>query len=137
MDMQHAGLAHPKPTRRKTVKGRKDRAEAAVLKAAREACVARDGYCRLLIPKCGDQWVSFRVIGVCRGISTLAHLAGARRSGTRGQAASQRHDPARMAMLCERHHDLEERRGLRLEPLTDRGLNGPVHVHIAAPKAQP
>lgn len=35
-----------KPPKRKTLKGRKDRAEAKVKKTVRAQCVERDGYCR-------------------------------------------------------------------------------------------
>jgi hypothetical protein len=111
--------ALPKPTPRVLVKGRSDRAEAKVKKAVRAACVARDGHCL----------VGTRVLGVsaeCRGESEWAHLAGHRRSQTRGLPPERRHQSRFTAMLCTRHHDQEEHKGWRVVYRTAEYADGPV-----------
>jgi hypothetical protein len=95
-----SGLAYPKGPTMKRLKGRKARTEAKVKRTVRAACVERDGYCLVQ-----------RVPGVfanCKGPSEWAHLAGHRRSQTVGMPATYRHNTAWTAMLCNRHHKLEE-----------------------------
>jgi hypothetical protein len=94
----------PKPTPRRTVKGRKTRAEAKVLKAVREAVFKRDGGCRIAKN-------IFRVhLGPCGGPLQLAHLR--KRSATRGMAPELRHRRDEAVCLCARHHEMEERHQL-------------------------
>lgn len=83
------------------VKGKASRSEAKVKKAVRAACVARDGYCLVRTRTKG-------CVVPCKGRSEWAHLAGHRRSQTRGLPPSIRHDTRWTAMLCKRHHTLEE-----------------------------
>jgi hypothetical protein len=85
---------------RKQVKAREDRLEAKVQKLVRAACVERDGPC-LVLTRIG-------IYGECRGVSEWAHLSGHRRSQTLGMPATYRHNTAWTAMLCTRHHSLEE-----------------------------
>jgi hypothetical protein len=103
------------PTR-KRLKGRKDRAEARIKKAVRAEVEVRDGYC--LVRKLG--------LPGCKGRSTWAHLSGHRRSQTRGMAPERRHDTRFTAMLCERHHTLEERNVYRVIYETTKYADGPV-----------
>jgi len=86
------------PTRLE-IKGKQSRSEAVVKKAVRAACVERDGYCLVM--------TRLHLAG-CKGRSEWAHLAGHRRSQTRGLPPSLRHDTRFTAMLCHRHHKLEE-----------------------------
>lgn len=109
------------PTRKK-VKGRKDRAEAKVKKAVRAEVAERDGYC--LVQKLG--------LPGCKGRSTWAHLAGHRRSQTRGMAPERRHDTRFTAMLCTRHHNQEERNTHRVVYHSVRYADGPVSWEAAA-----
>src|SRR5260221_341989 len=73
------GVACPKGRTRKQIKGRKDRAEAAVKKLVRAQVAYRDGHCRLM--GCGP----------CHGESEWAHLGDKKRARTRGQAPTVRH----------------------------------------------
>jgi hypothetical protein len=102
------------PTR-KRLKGRKDRAEIAVKRAVRAECVERDGYC--FVGKLG--------IPGCKGPSEWAHLAGHRRSQTRGMAPERRHSSLWTAMLCKKHHMQEERGTHRIVYRTADYADGP------------
>ena len=84
----------PKPTPRRIVKARKDRAEAAVKRRVRERCVERDGDCRLS----GASWHT------CVGESQWAHLGEHKRARTRGMAPGVRHTTAGSLMLCTQAH---------------------------------
>src|SRR5688572_28232919 len=86
---------------RKQLKARRDRQEAKVEKAVRAACVERDGFCLVLNRVDG-------IIPDCSGASEWAHLSGHRRSQTRGMPATYRHNTAWTAILCTKHHRLEE-----------------------------
>lgn len=107
---------HQMPTR-KRLKGRRARAEAKVKKAVRAACVERDGYC-LVATRVG--------LGGCAGPSEWAHLAGHRRSQTRGMAPEQRHDTRWTAMLCRRHHSQEEHDKYEVVYRTAQYADGPI-----------
>jgi hypothetical protein len=120
----------------KKMRAKRKRADHVTLERARVICEERDGYCRLLVPCRGDDAESVRLSGLCGGYSTLAHLAGARRSKTRNRPSAERHDPRRMAMLCQAHHEREEREGMRLVPLTEVGMDGPIRVQWTPPKPE-
>lgn len=109
------------PTRQR-LKGRKDRDEAKVKRAVRAECVERDGHC--LVLKLG--------LPGCKGRSTWAHLAGHRRSQTRGLPPTVRHDSRWTAMLCLRHHKQEEANTHRVVYHTVQYANGPVSWEQAA-----
>jgi hypothetical protein len=87
-------LAFPKPEKRKTTKGRRDRQEAARVQLVRAVCIERDGDCRLHQVGLGECW----------GESTWAHLAQWRRSATRGRPVEERHCTQGTMQLCTRHH---------------------------------
>lgn len=118
-------VACPKPEKRSTTKGRKDRAEAKVAKAVRAEVARRDGHCRLF------KYVrdAVQLFGLCSGESHWAHLGDHRRFKTRGLPASERHTSAGSLMLCERHHlgtDGYDRGGFEIEARTARGADGPL-----------
>ena len=81
--------ACPKGVTRKTLKGRKDRAEAAVKRDVRAACVERDGDCILQRGGAND-FTRGDVLDVglyiydCHGESQWCHAHPKRRSKTRG-----------------------------------------------------
>jgi hypothetical protein len=83
---------------REQVKGKASRSEAVVKREVRKACVERDGRCR----------VASLAADVCKGPSEWAHLAGHRRSQTRGLPVTIRHNTRWTMMLCNRHHKQEE-----------------------------
>lgn len=108
----------------KAVKARKGRTEAKVKKDVREQCVERDGFCRVF---------SFREdvyqrVGSCEGLSQHAHLGKARRCHTRGMDPEARHSTTTSAMLCDRHHDAYDEHKFDLEPVTDKGADGPMRL---------
>jgi hypothetical protein len=80
---------------RKTLKGRKHRAESVQIKLVRNACVLRDGHCRM------GRDVPFHV---CIGPSEWAHIGEYKRFKTRGQAPERRHTTAGSMMLCRAAH---------------------------------
>ncbi len=84
--------AVPKPEPRKRMKARAKRTEAAIIRAVRAACVARDGYCRA-----SD-------LGGCYGPSEWAHAPWWTRAKTRGMKPELRHTTAGSMMLCQKHH---------------------------------
>jgi hypothetical protein len=84
-----------KPTSRKTLKGRKDRAEYKTKAQVRAECVERDGYCRIAE-------MAHRTL--CAGRSEWMHLEEGRRSQTRGMAPEKRHTTRLSLMGCKRHH---------------------------------
>lgn len=83
------------------------RDESAVKSVVRQACVDRDGYCRM------SEWDPYG----CAGPSEWAHFGEGRRSKTRGMEPEERHTTVWSLMLCRRHHALEERHTIRIEPL--------------------
>lgn len=126
-------LALPKPRRKqKPVKrlraktrirpmSAKRRKEAAVIAKVREACVERDGQCRL------NDWQL--VYGPCEGASQWAHLFDKKRFQTRGMKPSDRHATKWTAMLCERHHRLYDLHVLHIEPENHAlGADGGLHI---------
>ena len=90
-------IAQPKGKTRKQLKARKDRHEAAVLKAVRADCVKRDGWCLF--------GLFVDLILECKGPSEWAHLPPKTRAQTRGRPPEERHQLAYTAMLCRAHHD--------------------------------
>ena len=107
---------------RKQVKAKARRTEAAVKKAVRAACVERDGRCRVN---------SCRLTGayMADGVSEWAHLHVKRRSKTRGLPPEERHTTAGSLILRREFHDAYDGRTrprLIIEPLTDRGADGPL-----------
>lgn len=107
---------------RKQVRAKRKRTEAAVIKAVRAACVERDGYCRVWPSRVHSDLAT-------AGESEWAHMPSHRRSKTLGMAPEERHSTAWTLMLCARHHDALDGRTLpklEIEPLTDRGADGPM-----------
>ena len=130
MPIDYSVLADPKPEPRKRTKRRKQRHERAVKQDVRAQCVERDGSCRALhVFADRDYWEGDFV--TCAGPSHWAHLAGHRRSQTRGQAPTARHTAAHSLILCCRHHGMEERGELTVTYLTDRGCDGPIRFSVA------
>lgn len=122
------GVACPKPTKRKTIKGRKARAESKQKHMVRMLCVARDGKCRLII--CGnsinDVFGTSDLALTCEGVSEWAHMHARRRSQTRNMAPEIRHDSAHSLMLCTKHHTDYDAHKLRITSLTRKGADGPL-----------
>ena len=105
----------PKPIKRKTLKGRKVRAESKVTQRIRALCVDRDGDCRLK---------NTNGFGPCGGESEWAHLGEKKRARTRGMAPEVRHTTAGSLMLCTRHHQLYDSGTMTIEPTTPNGADG-------------
>lgn len=110
----------PKPEPRRRVRSRKQRHEQAVKQDVRAAVERRDGYCRI-----GQMRRDYTD---CAGPSQWAHLDGHRRSETLSMKAEIRHTTANTAMLCEKHHEMEEHGRLSLVPLDDRGADGALQL---------
>ncbi len=140
-----------KIVKRKTIKGRKKRAERKVVDAVRPKCVARDGSCRPTLDAVGRPveavWKAFGVKlhgdemdeavrnHVCVGPSEWAHLKGSTRAQTRGQAPERRHRTDGTVMLCKDLHDRydgRKRPRLDIEALSDRGADGPLRFTMRA-----
>jgi hypothetical protein len=122
-----SGLAHPKPERRATVKGRDKREEGRVLATVRAVVFARDRWCRAW----RDVEGAGLSIGPCCGPHELMHLK--KRSATRGMAPHDRHDASWCVRGCARHHAMEEGRQrprLRWQYLTEAGANGPMSWRV-------
>ncbi len=111
------------PTR-KTLKGRKKRAEARVVSDVRPKVVNRDGYCR----------AGGKLMGPCEGESEWAHLGDHKRSKTRGMPPEERHTTKGSCMLCTKHHGMEERHEMDVEMLTDDGADGPMSFQVGSLK---
>ena len=132
---QQARRACPKPTTRKTLKGRKTRAEARIIKAVRAQCVERDGYCIVLAHLLGFTAGLLLVdtdLGGCFGPSAWAHMHDKRRSKTRGQAPEVRHTTASSFMACQRHHLDYDQKRLFITALSRKGADGPLKFRRAA-----
>lgn len=133
------GVACPKPEKRKTTNGRKDRAEAKVKKDVRAQCVERDGQCRVFRTIAGQHggWailgalVQIHMKDMCDGPSEWAHMHSRRRSQTRGQAPERRHDTAHSLMLCRFHHQAYDAHRLHITALTRKGADGPLKFRRA------
>lgn len=111
------GVAYPKPEKRSTTKGRKDRREGTLKKSVRAQCVTRDGYCRLAGIGPWD----------CSGFAEWAHLEEKRRAKTRGMVPEARHTTTHSLMLCGgTHHAKYDTRALKVRLLTARGADGPL-----------
>jgi hypothetical protein len=135
MAIDYSNLALPKGEPRKRVKARKQRAERAVKQSVRAACVERDGLCRVTkkLWRFVDTYhpTANLVEWRCGGIaSEWAHLAGHRRSQTRGQAPERRHTTKHSLILCTRHHAMEESGQLRVVYLSARGCDGPLRFEV-------
>ena len=109
------GIGHvaPKGKTRKQLKARAGRRELAVRKAVRAACVARDGYCRMMVV-------------LCVGDSEWCHFGRYKRFKTRGMRPEARHCTAGSLMLCTKHHGEYDRGELTIRALTARGCDGPM-----------
>lgn len=119
-------LAFPKGPTRKTMKGRKTRAEALVKRLTRALCVVRDGDCRVFNFKGGADRLDLALRSDCSGQSQWAHFGAHKRARTRGMAPLQRHTTAGSLMLCARHHRQYDAGKLKIRALTDRGCDGPL-----------
>jgi hypothetical protein len=120
--MGQGGVACPKGPSRKLLKGRKDRAEAAVEAKVRVECVDRDGFCRFAAV------AQYDFLGACVGYSEWAHMHHKRRSKTRGLPPEERHDSAWTFMGCTRHHTAYDRKQFTVKSLTAAGANGDLRV---------
>lgn len=123
--MGKARLAFEKPTKRSTLKARKDRNEVAIKKLVRAACVLRDGHCRMTAGRDDvfvglSQWIH----SPCEASSEWAHFGGKRRARTRGQAAEIRHTSAGSLMLCQIAHRSYDSGKLKITALTKHGCDG-------------
>ncbi len=108
---------------RSTVNRQAEKAEKAVIKTVRAACVLRDGYCRA--QKFADtSWSAPLVVGPCSGPSEWAHLL--TRAQTRNMAPEVRHQTAWSMMLCRQHHHDLDAHKINVECLGDRGADGEV-----------
>lgn len=97
----------------------KRRKEGPVATLVRDACVDRDGYCRVM------------GIGFCAGPSQWAHLGQMRRCHTRGLAPERRHTEAGSLMLCEYHHGQYDAHRLAIDPVDpDKGAIGYLAVTV-------
>lgn len=119
-------MKFPKPETIARTKARKARTEAAVIKKVREACVLRDGACRI--------GKAFGVVhGVCAGPSQWAHLPPMIRSRTRNLPPEERHSTKWTLMLCLAHHrqvDFRRKPWLVITPTTPAGADGPLEVRV-------
>ncbi len=120
------GSACPKPAKRKTLKGRKDRAEANVKKTVRAACVKRDGDLCRMTTGWGDNYPTRPMPIRCDGPSEWAHMHIRRRAQTRNQAPEIRHDTKHSLMLCRFHHGEYDAHRLKITALTRKGADGPL-----------
>lgn len=111
---------------RKTTQRRRE--ESVVVKAVRPVVAERDGYCRLTWMDDVTRGQVAAIFGPCAGRSEWAHLL--KRWQTRGMAPSDRHDRTTSIMLCHFHHQDDragfDRHAFEIEPLTDRGADGPL-----------
>ncbi len=96
-------------------RAKRRRAEMSVAKVVRAACVARDGFCRLM------------GLTPCSGPSQWAHLK--KRSQTRGMAPEARHSTAYSMMACQKHHQMQETGEIHIS-LDDRGADGWIRVQL-------
>lgn len=119
----------PKPEKRSTTKGKRDRQETAVKASTRVLTVDRDGYCRFSGAALNPALLA--VVGPCSGPSEQAHLEGTRQFETRGMAPEERHTTAGTCQMCHQHHQGPhgyDRHGFSIEFLTARGADGPLRV---------
>jgi hypothetical protein len=111
--------------------------EATIIKHVRQACVLRDGYCRVGRILHGVDLHAYN----CQGGSEWAHFSRWQRWKTMGQKdPAQRHCTQGSLMLCHLHHTLYDgkyiqfagHKGARLllEALTDQHANGPLRLVI-------
>jgi len=146
MAIDYSKLAISKGVKRSTVKRRRQRDEIVVIKATRQKCVERDGYCRIsqgptIEGPIGREavdpfvWPESYELGKCDGPSELAHMHARRRSKTRGMDPSIRHDPRYALMLCRYHHQLYDAKRLIITALSRKGANGPLRLRLATSRA--
>lgn len=131
--VDYSQLAQSKGPTRKTLKGRKRRAEDKVKGLVRAHVEARDGFCVLNRLGYGD--VLAGDLGDCEGFSEWAHTAAKRRSQTRNQAPEIRHTTHDSFKACTKHHDMYDgRRRPRLfvTALTRKGCDGGLKVWVRA-----
>ena len=112
------GTPAPKGKTRKQLKAKRDRIAKVIEKIVRAKCVDRDGFCRLM--GCGP----------CQGVSEWCHMHVKRRSKTRNLPPEVRHTTMESFMACTSHHAAYDAHRITLEPLTDRGANGPMSVKV-------
>lgn len=124
-----------KIVKRRTIKGRKDRAEKARKAEVRAECVRRDGTCRPVFgPALHGDTTDQAVAGhVCQGRSQWSHLLRKRRSKTMGMAPDERHTTDGTLMLCQWLHDRYDGRAyprLEIDELSDKGADGPLRFRM-------
>ena len=115
-----------KPSKRTAAKRR---AEKKVADVVRAACVERDGYCRLRREFPLDYLIRASLF-TCYGPSEWAHLGDKKRFKTRKMAPHERHTTAGSAMLCATHHRRYDRGELTIQPLSERGADGPLSFSV-------
>ncbi len=116
-----------KPGTTARARAKRKRADDAVAKAVRAACVERDDHCRI-----GDLETLYYGVPLgagCAGPLQWTHMHSRRRSQTRNQAPDVRHDTRHSFMACQRHHDQYDNRDkprLYVTALTRAGADGPL-----------
>lgn len=135
--MDTSQLPLSKGRTRKSLKAKKDRAEATMKTSVRAQVFQRDQGCRLLA---GFEWYSQPYNGgpfvttftgpfqvhECVGDPEWAHMHVKRRSQTRGQAPEIRHTTKDSLMLCRFHHQEYDAHRLKITALSRRGADGPL-----------
>jgi hypothetical protein len=118
--------AQPKGRTRATVKRSRGRAEAEIKRQVREACMLRDGICRITFGHILHKDVQIGLDRACCGYTgEWAHLGEKRRFKTRGMAPEERHTTAGSLMLCTEHHRMyDEYKTLEIRALSDLGADG-------------
>lgn len=120
--------AQPKPEPIARTKRRNAREEAKLKRIIRDACVLRDGFCRLFSGTYvhGDTQHG-PGLDYCGAKSTWAHLEDWRRFKTRGMEPEERHTTMGSCMLCDRHHHMYDvEKSITVTFLSERGADGPI-----------
>jgi hypothetical protein len=125
----------PKPEPLARTRRRKVRIDNTAQRMVRRAVFAREqDSCAVVSRLSKDEMLAvFQQFGICHGPLQLAHLAGHRRSQTRGMGP-ERHDSQFALCLCQLHHMAEEHKGLRFVGQTDAEMHGPITYAVATPK---
>jgi hypothetical protein len=125
-------LRFTKGRTRKSLKGSKRRLEAARVQLVRAICVERDGDCRLRQDGRLTNYADQLIPHICSGETEWAHFGAKKRSKTRGLPPEVRHTTEDSLMLCTGAHTAYDHQQMFIEPLTDRGCNGPLRFRRIA-----
>ncbi len=133
-ELVYETLARKRKPRGVTAKARakRKRADASVAQIVRATCELRDGYCRI-----GSRFWRYSGCNIddigslsdCCGPSEWAHMHSRRRSQTRNQEPTVRHDARHSVKMCKFHHDQYDNRDkprLYVTALTRAGADGPL-----------